>query len=148
MLSGRTGILHSLPEQRGASRTAGGGGHCFLGAGGCLTGVGAAGGITGCGSRDEECDGGGEFSMSGIGASMGCSAGMLAGIHVGHFAGLSHFGNCASKNSACAAVKRTLLGEHETTQKASVSTGALGNRSRKGDAPKALAVGCGDVLTS
>ena len=36
---------------------------------------------------------------------------------------------------------------NETTQMASVSTGALGNRSRK-NTPKALAIGCGDVLTS
>ena len=36
----------------------------------------------------------------------------------------------------------------ETTQMTSASTGALGNRSRKGDTPKALAIGCGDVLTS
>ena len=36
----------------------------------------------------------------------------------------------------------------ETTQMASVSTGALGNQSRKEDALKALAIGCGDVLTS
>ena len=36
----------------------------------------------------------------------------------------------------------------ETTQMASASTGALGNRSRKKDTPKVLAIGCGDVLTS
>ena len=36
----------------------------------------------------------------------------------------------------------------ETTQMASASTGALGNRSRKENAPKALAISCGDVLTS
>ena len=88
-----------------------GGGHCFLGAGGCLTGVGAAGGITGCESGDEEHDGGGESSTSGIGASMGSSTGMSVGTHVDLLVGLSHLGNCASENSACAAVKRTLLGE-------------------------------------
>ena len=119
MLSGRTGILCSLPEWRGEG-TAGGGGHCFLGAGGCLTGVGATGGITGCESGDEECDGGGESSMRGIGASMGGSTGTLAGARVGRFMGLSHLGNCTSENLACAAVKRTLLGEHINKKLASL----------------------------
>ena len=111
MLSGRTGILHSQPEQQGVGGTAGGGGCYFLGASGCLTGVGATGGITGCKFGDEECDGGGEYSTGGIGASMGSSAGMSVGTHEGHFTGLSHVGNCTSEKSACVVVKRTLLGE-------------------------------------
>ena len=39
------------------------------------------------------------------------STGTSAGTHVDLLIGLSHFGNCASSNSAHAAVKRTLLGE-------------------------------------
>ena len=62
MLSRQNGILQSLPEWWEADGTAGGGGHCFLGAGGCLTGVGATGSITGCESGDEGHDGGGESS--------------------------------------------------------------------------------------
>ena len=53
-------MLRSLPEWRGAGGTASGGGHCFPGAGGCLMGVGATGGITGRESRDEGHAGGGE----------------------------------------------------------------------------------------
>ena len=90
--------------------TASGGGHCFLGAGGCLMDVGAAGSITGHECRDKGCDGGGE-SLRGIGASINNSTSMLAGTHVDHLIGLSHLGNCASENSACVVVKRTLLGE-------------------------------------
>ena len=90
---------------------AGGGGCCFLGAGGCLMGVGAAGDITGHESGDEGRDGGGESSTSDNSASIGSSTGMLATTRVGHFTGLSHLGNCASENSACAAVKRTLWRE-------------------------------------
>ena len=120
MLSGRTGILRSRPERRGAGGTAGGGGRCFLGAGGCLTGVGATGGVMGPGSGDEGRDGGGESSTSGIGASMGGSAGISAGTRCDRFMGLSHLGNCASENSACAAVKRTLLGERMNKKLASL----------------------------
>ena len=39
---------------------AGGGGHCFLGAGGYLMGVGTIGSFTGCESGDRGYDGGGE----------------------------------------------------------------------------------------
>ena len=35
----------------------------------------------------------------------------------------------------------------ETTQKASVSTVALGNRRLKGERTEALAIGCGGILT-
>ena len=49
--------------------------------------------------------------MRGIGASMGSSTGMSAGTHVDLLTSLLHLGNCASENSACTAVKRTLLGE-------------------------------------
>ena len=83
----------------------------YIRAGGCLMGVGATGGITGCESRDEGHVEGGESSTRGTGASMGGSAGMSVGIHVDHLTGLSHLGNCASENSACTVVKRTLLGE-------------------------------------
>ena len=74
-------------------------------------GVGAASGVIGRETGNEGRDGGGESSMSGIGASMGCSTGTLAGTCAGHLTGLSHLGNCTSENSACMAVKRTLLGE-------------------------------------
>ena len=111
MLFGWTEVLRSQPEWQGAGRTAGGGGCCFLGAGGCLTGLGATGSIIGCESGDEVCDGGGESLTRGTGASMAGSTGMLVGTHVDHLKDLSHVGNCTSKNSACAVVKRTLLGE-------------------------------------
>ena len=71
----------------------------------------ATGGITGHESGDVGHDGGGEPPTGGIGASMGNSAGVLAGTHVDHFVGLLHLGNCTSENSARAVVKRTLLGE-------------------------------------
>ena len=80
-------------------------------------GVGAAGGVTGRESGDGERDGGGESSTSGIGASMGGSTGISAGTRVDRFMGLSHLGKCASENSACAAVKRTLLGERMKDRK-------------------------------
>ena len=88
-----------------------GGGHCSLGADGCLTGIGAVGSITGCESGDDGHDGEGESSMRGIGASMGSSTETSAGTHVDLLTSLSHLGNCASENLACIAVKRTLLGE-------------------------------------
>ena len=74
-------------------------------------GVGAAGGVTGCGSGDEGCNGGGESSTRGTGASMGDSPGTSVGTHVDLLMGLLHLGNCTSENSAYVAVKRTLLGE-------------------------------------
>ena len=111
MLSGQTRILHSLPDQWGAAGTASSDGHWFQGAGGCLTGVGTIGGITGCESGDKGCDGEGESSKWGMGTSTGGSIGMSAGTHVDLF-GLSHWGNCASLNEACAAVKQTLFRKH------------------------------------
>ena len=95
-------------------------GCCFLGEGGNLTGIGATGGVTGHESRDEGRDGGGETSTRGSAASMGGSTGSLAGTCVDRLTGLSHLGNCASKNSPCAAVKRTLLGEHINKKLASL----------------------------
>ena len=75
-------------------------------------GVGAAGSIIECKFRDEGHDRGGESSIRGTGASMGGSAGMSVGTHVDLLMGLSHLGNCTSENLVCAAVTRTLLGEH------------------------------------
>ena len=83
-------------------------------------GVGTAGGITGHESGDKGRDGGGESSTSGIGASMGSSTGVSVGTRVGLFTGLSHLGNCASENSACTAVKRTLWGERINKKLASL----------------------------
>ena len=60
MLSGQTGILHSLPEWQGVDGTASGGGCYFLGVGGCLMGVGTTGSVTGHESGDEGHDEGGE----------------------------------------------------------------------------------------
>ena len=74
-------------------------------------GVGATGSITGHEFGDEGHNGGGESSMGGMGASMGGSTGMSVGTHAGLLTGLSHLGKCTSENSACAAVKRTLLEE-------------------------------------